>query len=248
MCFGLQCPQLSELVWVPLRERSVAFYRFHGHRVCLVDLSCSLYSWWEGFGSSSSATPPLGFTCDFMSTSACGSSTGVCSEAALEALGLPLWSQVWRWCSCLGCCGSGSSMYSGELAAREAGNMVLLKGNATRIGQYAPVFLPGETPLTEQPGRPQSTGPQGVGRGWSELAYVNTRLFFLPVAARPQWELSVTVAQLLGLQGPWWRLLFRDTNCLRGRSYDPFRVFLQASCSWWSEGLFGQSFSVALPV
>ena len=25
-------------------------------------------------------------------------------------------------------------------------------------------------------------------------------------------------------------------------------VFFQASCSWWSEGLFGQSFSVALPV
>ena len=68
--------------------------------------------------------------------------------------------------------------------------------------------------------------------------------FFLPVAARPQWELSVKVVQLLGLQGPWWRLVFRDTNCLRGRSYDPF----PASCSWWSEGLFGQSFSVALPV
>ena len=33
----------------------------HRHRVCLVDcvdLICSLYSWWEGFGSSSLATLP----------------------------------------------------------------------------------------------------------------------------------------------------------------------------------------------
>jgi len=32
---------------------------------------------------------------------------------------------------------------------------------ATSIGQYAPIFLPGELPfLTEKPGRPQSTGLQ----------------------------------------------------------------------------------------
>ena len=42
------------------------FYTFHRHRICLVDhvdLICSLYSWWEGFGSSSLATLPLGFNC-----------------------------------------------------------------------------------------------------------------------------------------------------------------------------------------
>ena len=33
--------------------------------------------------------------------------------------------QVWRWCSCFGCRGSGSTRYSGELAARAAGNIVL---------------------------------------------------------------------------------------------------------------------------
>ena len=38
-----------------------------------------------------------------------------------------------------------------ELVARAAGNIVLLKGMATRIGQYAPVFLPGEPSfLTEK--------------------------------------------------------------------------------------------------
>ena len=70
----------------------MAFYIFHRHRVCLVDcvdLIYSLYSW-EGFGSYSLATLPLDFNCDFISTSTCGSSTGVAPEVALEALGLPL--------------------------------------------------------------------------------------------------------------------------------------------------------------
>ena len=33
--------------------------------------------------------------------------------------------QVWGWCSCLGCRGTGSNRYSGELVARAAGNTVL---------------------------------------------------------------------------------------------------------------------------
>ena len=37
----------------------------------------------------------------------------------------PCEDQVWRWCSCLGCRDSGSTRYSGESAAREAGNIVL---------------------------------------------------------------------------------------------------------------------------
>ena len=56
------------------------------------------------------------------------------------------------------------------------------------------------------------------------------------------------VVQLLYLQGPWQRQVFRDTNCLCSRSYGPNRVFFQASYSWQSERFFGQSFSVALPV
>ena len=69
----------------------MSFYIFHRHRVCLVDcvnLICNLYSWWEGFGSSSLATLPLGFNFGFISTSACRSSTGFASETALENLGL----------------------------------------------------------------------------------------------------------------------------------------------------------------
>ena len=40
----------------------------------------------------------------------------------------------------------------------------------------------------------------------------------------------------------------RDTDCPHRRSYDSIGVFFQASCSWLSEGLFGQSFSVTPPV
>ena len=80
VCSCLQCPQLSELVCYLLWELSMCFYIFHRHRVCLVDcvdLICSSYSWWEGFGSSSLATLPLGFNYGFISTSKCGSFTGV---------------------------------------------------------------------------------------------------------------------------------------------------------------------------
>ena len=48
---------LNNLVYIP-------------QRVCLVDhvdLACSLYSWWEGFGCSSLATLPLGFNSGFIS-------------------------------------------------------------------------------------------------------------------------------------------------------------------------------------
>ena len=42
--------------------------------------------------------------------------------------------------------------------------------------------------------------------------------------------------------------LCRDTDCFRHKRYGPIRVFFRASCSWRSEGLFGQSFSIVLPI
>ena len=61
--------------------------------------------------------------------------------------------------------GSGSTRYSGELAARAAGNIELLKVMESSIGQYAPAFLPGEPlSLTEQSGRLQATGVQRASR------------------------------------------------------------------------------------
>ena len=63
----------TNLVHFLLWEVSMVFYIFHRHKDFLVDhmnLICSLYSLWEGFGSSSLATLPLGFHCGFMSISA----------------------------------------------------------------------------------------------------------------------------------------------------------------------------------
>ena len=121
---------------------------------------------------------------------------------------------------------------------------------ATSIGQYPPVFLPGEPPsLTEKPGRPQSTGSQRVRHDQSDPVCIDARGFiFWPVAALPQCSLCVKVAQLIGLWRPWQCQVFRDMDFLCQRSYGPIRVFFRASCSWQSEGLFGQSFSIALPI
>ena len=49
------------------------------------------------------------------------------------------------------------------------------------------------------------------------------------------------MAQLLGM----WHQVCRDMDCLHHKSYGHIRVFFRASCSWRSEGLFGQCFSVA---
>ena len=85
--------------------------------------------------------------------------------------------------SCLGCRSSGSTKYSGELEARAAGNIVLSKGMATSISQYAPIFLPVETlSLTEKPGRPQITESQRVKHYRSDPVRTDAR-HFLPVAA-----------------------------------------------------------------
>ena len=140
MCSCLQCPKLSELLCFLLWELSMSFYILCRHRICLadcVDLICSFYKWWESFGSSFLPIVPPGFYCGFISTSACGTSTGV------ELLRLPwrTWvcpceGQAWRWCSCLGHRGSGSTRYSGELSARTAGNIVLRQWHPT------PVLLP----------------------------------------------------------------------------------------------------------
>jgi len=55
------------------------------------------------------------------------------------------------------------------------------------------------------------------------------------------------VVQLLGLQGPWWHQVCRDMDCLCPKSHGPISLF-RASCSWRSECLFGQSFSIAPPI
>ena len=54
-----------------------------------------------------------------------------------------------------------------------------------------------------------------------------------------------TVAWLVGtLAAP----IVQGHSCLCPRNCGPIRVFLSLLCSWWSGGLFGQSFSIALPI
>ena len=83
-----------------------------------------------------------------------------------------------------------------------------------------------------------------VWHDWSDPVSIDARLF-LPVAALPPWELSVKVVQLSGtLAAKCAETWMASTARVMALSM----VFFQASCSWWSEALFAQSFSVALPV
>ena len=72
-----------------------------------------------------------------------------------------------------------------------------------------------------------------------------------PLGLQDFWQHQVLaelcVAQLLGLWGHWWCQVCRDMGCLCCRSYGHISVFFWASCSWRSEGLFGQSFCISLP-
>ena len=116
---------------------------------------------------------------------------------------------------------------------------------ATSIVQHASVVLPGEPPW-QRSLVDQSTGLQIAGHDQSDPARIDARLF-VSAAALPQWELTVQVVQLLGLQGPCWHQVAGTwTPSIAGVMALSESVW--ASCSWWSEGLFGQSFSIAPPI
>ena len=81
---------------------------------------------------------------------------------------------------------------------------------ATNIGQVTPVFLPGKLPsLTEETGRPQSTGSQRVGLDRSDPEHIDTRLFACGSSAPVRAECEGGAAAWLtgtlaapGVQGP----------------------------------------------
>ena len=60
-------------------------------------------------------------------------------------------------------------------------------------------------------------------------------------------EKKKTLKSLIGFLSAWQLEVCRDTDCLCPRIYGTISLFC-ASCSWQSEGLFGQSFSIAVPV
>ena len=230
----------------------MAFYIFHRHRVCLVDrvgLICSLYSWWEGFGSSFLATLPLGFDCGFISTSACGSSTGVCSWGCPGGPGFaPVRARGG---------GGAAAWVAGALAAAGTHRGWCLGQQEIQCSrgygsQYWPIrssILVWRTPLPDREAWQATIHRAAESRTLTKWPCAHRcKDFFLPIAALPQWALSKKVAQLLGLRGPRWSQVFRGSDCLRWRSYGPIKVFFPASCSWQSESLFGQSFSIDLPI
>ena len=157
---------------------------------------------------------------------------------------------MWRCCSCLGHSGSGNTRYlgGGRGGVQGSRKYSALEGYGNQYWPIRSNVLAWRTPLPHR-----ETWQATVHRAeesWTrpKQPCAHRRKIFLPVAALPQWELSVKVAQLLGLRGPWWRQVCRDMICLCGRSYGPIRVFSRASGSWWSEGLFGCFFSIAPPV
>ena len=151
---------------------------------------------------------------------------GLAPEAPLKDLGLALWGTGAEVVQLLG-----SQGFCQHQVLKGAGSEGSRKNNALEEygNQYWSIpfsIHAWRTPfLKQKPGRPQSTGSQRVGHNRSDPECIDSRIF-LPGAALPQWELSVKVEQLLGLQGPWWSQVCRDMDCLHRRSYGPIRVFL----------------------
>ena len=162
----------------------MTFYIFHRHRVCLidhVDLICTLYSWWEGLGSSSLSTLPLSFNCSFISTSTHWSSTGVCSSGCPGGL---------RFAPMRARCGRGAAAWiAGVLAAPGTQGSWQLGQQEIQCSRrvWQPVLanmlqyscLKNPPSQTEKPGRPQSTGSQRVRHYRSNSVCIGARLFCL---------------------------------------------------------------------
>ena len=68
---------------------------------------------------------------------------------------------MWRYQSCLGCRGSGSTRYSGELAARAAGNTVLVEKEMATHSSVLAWRIPGTA--TGKPGGLPSMESHRVG-------------------------------------------------------------------------------------
>ena len=225
-----------------LWELSMPLYIFHRHRVCLVDrvdLTCSLYSWWGGFGSSSLATWPLGF----ISISACGSFTGICPETALENLGLNLWGPGME-CGCLGLRGSGSTRYSGELVARAECSRRVWYPVLANMLQYSCW----RTPLPDREAWQVTVYRVTMSQTRLKWPFTHRCKNFVSCGSSAPVRVEHESGAAAWLAGTLAAPSVQDMNCLHRRSYGPVRVFSRAFCSWQSEGLFGRSFSLTLPV
>jgi len=134
----------------------------------------------------------------------------------------PCEGQAWRWYSCLSCRGSGTQ-WVGCWSSRKYS---ALEGYGNQYWPVRSSILVWRTPLSNREAW-QATVYR-VGKSWTGPKWPcadKHKTFFLPVAALPQWQLSMKVVQLLGLWGPWQCQVCRDTDCLCSRSYVPIGVF-----------------------
>ena len=180
--------------------------------------------------------------------SACGSSTGVCSWGCPGGLGFaPVRARGG---------GGAAAWVAGALAAPGTHGGWCLGQQEIQCSrgygdQYWPIcssILVWRTPLHDREAWQATIHRAAESWTLTKRPCAHRCKEFLPVAALPQWALSKKLAQLLGLRGPRWRQVCRGSDCLRRRSYGHIRVFFPASCSWQSESLFGQSFSIDLPM
>ena len=116
---------------------------------------------------------------------------------------------------------------------------------ATSLVQYTPVFLPGEPPPWQRRLAGHSLQCRRVGHYWSDPACIVARLS-LPVAALPPWELAWRWHGCLACGDPGGAKC-AGTQAAFATGAMALSESFPASCSWQSEGLFGQSSSVAPP-
>ena len=115
---------------------------------------------------------------------------------------------------------------------------------ATSIAQYTPVFLPGEFPsLTENPGRLHSPGSQSARHYENNTVCIDMRRFCLwQHCPSESWAWRWCNNLACGDPG--------RPKCAGIWTFSATGVMALSlfSSSWRSEGLFGQCFSIALPI
>ena len=120
----------SACVCVCVCELSMSFYIFHMHKIYIADhmnLICSLYSWWEGFGKVFflSHTAPGFQYWAYFHLCMWVFHWGLHLRLSWRTWVCPSKCLLWRWYSFLGHRCSGSTRNSGELVARVARNVML---------------------------------------------------------------------------------------------------------------------------
>ena len=115
---------------------------------------------------------------------------------------------------CLQCRRPGFNLWVGKILWR-------------RKWQPTPVFLPGESPWTEEPGRLQSMGSQRIGHNWATKMHVHRGL--LTNEAETQEVVTVgDLCSILTKGSEWWRI-----EKMKLRGFELLRVVHLGMLSIW---------------